>query len=122
MKRPGRLTITLVFIVLCLIWGSTWAVIQIGLEGVPPFSGVSIRFVIEGRFSLASKRTASRRLFSKPATLLSSQYSISLESPDHDEGVETIYHSQNGCQMPPLDNIFKGTTCLLHPASSIRLL
>jgi gluconate kinase len=68
---------------------------------------LSIRFVIEGRFSLASKRTASRRLFSKPATLLSSQYSISLESPDHDEGVETTYHSQNGCQMPPLDNIFE---------------
>ena len=53
MKRPGRLAITLVFIVLCLIWGSTWAVIQIGLEGVPPFSGVSIRFVIAAIVMLA---------------------------------------------------------------------
>jgi drug/metabolite transporter (DMT)-like permease len=53
MKRPGRLTIALVFIVLCLIWGSTWAVIQIGLEGVPPFSGVSIRFVIAAIVMLA---------------------------------------------------------------------
>jgi drug/metabolite transporter (DMT)-like permease len=53
MKRPGRLTIALVFIVLCMIWGSTWAVIQIGLEGVPPFSGVSIRFVIAALVMLA---------------------------------------------------------------------
>ena len=53
MKRPGRLTIALVFVVLCLIWGSTWAVIQIGLEGVPPFTGVSIRFLIAAVVMLA---------------------------------------------------------------------
>ena len=53
MKPPGRLTIVLAFVVLCLIWGSTWAVIQIGLEGVPPFSGVSIRFLIAALVMLA---------------------------------------------------------------------
>jgi drug/metabolite transporter (DMT)-like permease len=35
-----------VFAVLCLIWGSTWAVIRVGLEGIPPFTGVSLRFAI----------------------------------------------------------------------------
>lgn len=29
-----------------LIWGTTWAVIRIGLEGVPPFTGVAIRFAL----------------------------------------------------------------------------
>ena len=32
------------FALLCLIWGTTWSVIQIGLSGVPPFSGIAIRF------------------------------------------------------------------------------
>ena len=45
-RRPSRATIVLVFALLCLIWGSTWAAIQIGLEGVPPFTGVSLRFAI----------------------------------------------------------------------------
>lgn len=32
--------------VLILIWGTTWAVIRIGLRGLPPFTGVAIRFGI----------------------------------------------------------------------------
>jgi len=31
---------------LCLIWGSTWLAIKIGLEDVPPFLGAAIRFAI----------------------------------------------------------------------------
>jgi drug/metabolite transporter (DMT)-like permease len=31
---------------LILIWGSTWAAIRIGLEGIPPFTGAFLRFVI----------------------------------------------------------------------------
>ncbi|HXV75533.1 MAG TPA: EamA family transporter [Candidatus Polarisedimenticolaceae bacterium] len=46
MSAPGRATIVVVFAVLCAIWGSTWAVIRIGLRGVPPFSGVALRFAI----------------------------------------------------------------------------
>ena len=30
----------------CLIWGSTWVAIKYGLEGVPPFLGAALRFVI----------------------------------------------------------------------------
>lgn len=33
-------------VILILIWGSTWSVIRIGLRGVPPFTGVSLRFAI----------------------------------------------------------------------------
>jgi drug/metabolite transporter (DMT)-like permease len=35
-----------VYILLCLIWGSTWLAIKLGLTGTPPFYGASIRFVI----------------------------------------------------------------------------
>jgi len=40
----SRVKIPLLFVVLCLIWGTTWAVIQVGLEGIPPMTGVSVRF------------------------------------------------------------------------------
>jgi len=31
-----------------LIWGTTWAAIRVGLEGIPPFTGVAARFAIAG--------------------------------------------------------------------------
>lgn len=31
---------------LILIWGTTWAAIRIGLEGIPPFTGIALRFAI----------------------------------------------------------------------------
>jgi drug/metabolite transporter (DMT)-like permease len=34
------------FALICLIWGSTWVVIKIGLIGVPPFLGAGLRFVL----------------------------------------------------------------------------
>ncbi len=36
------------FILISLIWGSTWYAIKIGLESVPPFFAVAIRFTIAG--------------------------------------------------------------------------
>jgi drug/metabolite transporter (DMT)-like permease len=36
----------LVWLVLCLIWGSTWLFIKLGLENLPPFTFAGIRFVI----------------------------------------------------------------------------
>ncbi len=35
---------------LCLIWGSTWAAIKFALDGVPPFLGASMRFAIASIF------------------------------------------------------------------------
>src|SRR3954451_19819525 len=36
----------IVFLVLCVIWGSTWIVIKEGLQDLPPFTFAGIRFVI----------------------------------------------------------------------------
>lgn len=36
--------IPLLYALVCLIWGSTWLAIKIGLEGVPPFLGAGLRF------------------------------------------------------------------------------
>ncbi len=46
MKQPGKPLIIAALAVLCLIWGTTWAAIQIGLEGIPPMTGVALRFAI----------------------------------------------------------------------------
>ena len=45
---PSRLRILATFALLTLIWGTTWAAIQIGLRGLPPFTGVSLRFALAG--------------------------------------------------------------------------
>jgi drug/metabolite transporter (DMT)-like permease len=34
------------YTLICLIWGSTWLAIKIGLVGVPPFLGAGLRFVL----------------------------------------------------------------------------
>jgi drug/metabolite transporter (DMT)-like permease len=45
-KGPGRLAIAGTFALLTLIWGTTWAAIRIGLTGIPPFTGVALRFLV----------------------------------------------------------------------------
>ncbi len=35
---------------MCLIWGTTWLAIKIGLHTLPPLTGVGLRFVIAGVF------------------------------------------------------------------------
>jgi len=51
-RRPGWLYAVTVA-VLVLIWGTTWAVIRIGLRSVPPFTGASIRFAVAGTLLFA---------------------------------------------------------------------
>jgi drug/metabolite transporter (DMT)-like permease len=41
-----RLAIAAAYIVLCIVWSSTWLAIKIGLRDLPPMSFVAIRFVI----------------------------------------------------------------------------
>ena len=36
------------YALLVVIWGTTWSVIQIGLEKTPPMGGVAIRFLLAG--------------------------------------------------------------------------
>ena len=50
--NPFRLSVivddvnALVYILLCLIWGSTWLAIKIGLSQAPPFTTAALRFVL----------------------------------------------------------------------------
>lgn len=47
---------------LTLIWGTTWAAIRIGLRGIPPFTGVAVRFGIAAAALLAVARALGVRL------------------------------------------------------------
>lgn len=38
--------VALLHVLLCLIWGSTWLAIKLGLVGVPPFLGAGLRFLL----------------------------------------------------------------------------
>jgi len=50
---PGRGRRLAGFLLLTLIWGTTWSVIRIGLGGVPPFTGVALRFALAGALLMA---------------------------------------------------------------------
>jgi drug/metabolite transporter (DMT)-like permease len=50
---PSRVTTIASLAVLIGIWGTTWAAIRIGLEGIPPFTGVALRFAIAAVLLLA---------------------------------------------------------------------
>jgi drug/metabolite transporter (DMT)-like permease len=54
------------FALLTLIWGTTWAVIRIGLNGLPPFTGVAVRFAIAGALLLTLALAAGVRLGRAP--------------------------------------------------------
>lgn len=45
-RMAGRLGRGAAFAMLCIVWGSTWLAIKIGLEGAPPFLAASLRFVV----------------------------------------------------------------------------
>jgi drug/metabolite transporter (DMT)-like permease len=61
-KPPGRTLILSAYVALCLIWGTTWMVIRIGLEGIPPLSGVALRFAIASVLLLAIAMATGVRL------------------------------------------------------------
>ena len=44
--KSTTLRILFAYILICLIWGTTWLAIKIGLQTIPPFFSASIRFVI----------------------------------------------------------------------------
>lgn len=46
MSRRQKLAIVAAYVVLCLVWSSTWLAIKVGLYDLPPISFVAIRFVI----------------------------------------------------------------------------
>lgn len=56
MSPPSPARLRAAFFLLTLIWGTTWAVIRLGLEGIPPLTGVALRFGIAGAILLALVR------------------------------------------------------------------
>jgi drug/metabolite transporter (DMT)-like permease len=51
-----------VWLLLCVIWGSTWLFIKLGLQDLPPFTFAGIRFVIASLILYAIIRTRRIRL------------------------------------------------------------
>jgi drug/metabolite transporter (DMT)-like permease len=41
-----RLKVLIGFTIICLLWGSSWAAVKIGLESVPPLLSLGIRFTV----------------------------------------------------------------------------
>src|SRR5438552_1830811 len=44
--QSNKLAIAAAYVVLCVVWSSTWLAIKVGLRDLPPISFVAIRFVI----------------------------------------------------------------------------
>jgi len=61
---PSGWLVPVLYALVCLIWGSTWVVIKIGLNGVPPFLSAGLRFVLSCLllFGLIAWRRSSLRL------------------------------------------------------------
>jgi len=51
--KPTRLLTTATLAALILIWGTTWAAIRVSLRGIPPITGVALRFAIASAVLLA---------------------------------------------------------------------
>lgn len=55
------------YIVLCLIWGSTWLAIKLGVDqGMPPLLGASMRFAIAAALLLPAARVMAPAAFRDP--------------------------------------------------------
>jgi drug/metabolite transporter (DMT)-like permease len=60
-KAPTPILTNALLGLVCLVWGSTWLVIKVGLRDVPPFTGAAVRFVIAGLCMAALVALFSRR-------------------------------------------------------------
>ena len=59
--RPSSVVLVSSVALLCLVWGSTWIVIQQGLEDLPPFTSAGVRFAIAALgMSVVARRLAAR--------------------------------------------------------------
>src|SRR5690606_18410920 len=45
---PSPLLTNFLLAILCLVWGSTWLVIKVGLEELPPLGSAGVRFIVAG--------------------------------------------------------------------------
>ena len=56
MSAPGPILKSATLGFLTLVWGTTWAAITISLRGIPPFTGVALRFAIAAVLLIAYAR------------------------------------------------------------------
>jgi len=69
--RPAPLRILLLTALLCLIWGSTWVVIKVGLKDLPPMGSAALRFTLAaGCMSLLAPSLAAREGGKRPGLRL----------------------------------------------------
>lgn len=54
------------FVLLTIVWGTTWAAIRVGLRDVPPFTGVALRFFIASAILLVAAKAGGIRLGAQP--------------------------------------------------------
>ena len=50
--KAGSVKIFLIYVMLCLIWGSTWLAIRFGLETLTPMYSAGVRFLLASFFIL----------------------------------------------------------------------
>jgi len=62
MSASGRGRLIAAFLLLTLVWGTTWAAIRVSLQGIPPFTGVAVRFAMAGALLLGFARALGVRL------------------------------------------------------------
>jgi drug/metabolite transporter (DMT)-like permease len=56
MSAPGAYLKVATLVFLTCVWGTTWAAITVSLRGIPPFTGVALRFAIAGVVLVAYSR------------------------------------------------------------------
>ena len=56
MGSPGWVLKSVTLVFLTLVWGTTWGAITISLRGIPPMTGVALRFAIAAAFLLLYAR------------------------------------------------------------------
>jgi drug/metabolite transporter (DMT)-like permease len=47
-RMSHRLKVLLGFTIICILWGSSWAAVKIGIESFPPLLSLGIRFTLSG--------------------------------------------------------------------------
>ncbi len=47
-RAPSAALTNTLLVLLCLVWGSAWLAIKLGLRDVPPFTGAAARFAVAG--------------------------------------------------------------------------
>ena len=64
--KPRHGLLAVVFVLLTLVWGTTWAAIRVGLSGIPPFTSIALRFAIATAILLAIAKAMKVRQGAEP--------------------------------------------------------